>query len=307
MSTIVYIGAVGRSGTTLFERTLSTSDRYVALGEMVHIWDRSVVDGEMCGCGEPFDQCPFWQAVGERAFGGWSEVDLDQLTADRRRVDRNRYIPWLMFPRLAPRSFREARTRLLEVLDRLYEAAAYVAGTDDVTLVDSSKHPSYLYLLRSMPSHDVRLLHVVRDPRGVAYSWSKVVQRPESDTAMEQLSTARAIARWTSHNLLFQAAPLRGVPRRRLPYARFVSSPGEIGRTADDLIAVPNTEPAAELAIDGQLVDLGVDHTVSGNPTRFTLGPLTLRTDEAWRKSMPKRQQLTVAILTTPLRQVYAR
>ena len=42
------------------------------------------------------------------------------------------------------------------------------AAGHDVVVVDASKHPSYYFLLRRLADHDVRLLHVVRDPRGVA-------------------------------------------------------------------------------------------------------------------------------------------
>ena len=302
MSTVVYIGAVGRSGTTLLERTLSTSPSYVALGETVHLWDRGVADHESCGCTKSFDECEFWSEVGRRAFGGWQQVDLDQIRSDRRRVDRNRYIPWLIAPALAPASFREARRRLLGILDDLYRAIDEL--TDDAVLIDSSKHPSYLFLLRSMASHDVRLLHVVRDPRGVAHSWAKQVARPESGASMEQLSTGRAIGRWTSHNVLLQLAPLAKVRRRRISYGRFVADPSAVGSVAGDLADHVGAEP---LAVEGTTVTLGCDHTVSGNPSRFRTGPIEVRPDDAWRSSMPSRKQKVVGALTTPLRQVYCR
>ena len=38
-----------------------------------------IVDDDLCGCGKPFHACPFWTAVGERAFGGWSQVDVERL------------------------------------------------------------------------------------------------------------------------------------------------------------------------------------------------------------------------------------
>ncbi len=302
MSTIVYVGAVGRSGTTLLERTIATSPTCTALGEVVHLWDRGVLSDESCGCGARFSECAFWSEVGQRAFGGWDRVDPDRLGADRRRVDRNRYIPWLLVPAIAPRSFRVARERLIRTLDALYVAAGEVAGVD--VLVDSSKHPSYLFLLRSLPSHDVRLLHVIRDPRGVAHSWSKEVARPESGAPMEQLSTGRAIGRWTSHNLLLQLASVVGIRRRRLPYGRFVEQPGSVGTAVDDLIGRPTTQP---LAIHGTTVTLGQDHTVSGNPSRFRTGAVDVRPDDAWRHAMSAQHRRVVGALTTPLRQVYLR
>ena len=310
MSTIVFIGAVGRSGTTLLERTLATAPRTIALGEMVHLWDRSVRDGEPCGCGARFEACPFWSAVGQRAYGGWERVALDQLADDRRVVDRNRYIPFLIAPRLAPTRFREARTRLLDVLDRLYEAIDDVASEAQpgVVLFDSSKHPSYLFLLRGLTSHRLHLLHVVRDPRGVANSWARQVTRPEAGNDMEQLGTTRAIVRWTSHNLLLQLAGRLGVPRRRLSYEHFTRDPLELGRTVDELLSDdhPPAPAALDLAIDGHTVTLGVDHTVSGNPMRFRTGAVEISSDESWRSTMPRRRQMMIGTLTSPLRQLYA-
>lgn len=305
MSTIVFIGSVGRSGTTLLERTLATSPELIALGEMVHLWDRGVRDREPCGCGADIIECPFWGEVGRRAFGGWDRIDLGALAADRAAVDRNRYIPFLLAPRLAPGRFRAAHARLRDVLERLYAAIRDVTAEQhghEVVLVDSSKHPSYLFLLRTLRESDVRVLHVVRDPRGVAHSWAKQVARPETGDAMEQLGTLRACARWTSHNLLFQLAGWIGLRRTRLPYERFTRDPTTLADGAARLIGRP-----VELAIDGSDVVLGIDHTVSGNPMRFQQGTVSIRPDEAWRAAMPARRRRLVGTLTTPLRQVYAR
>jgi hypothetical protein len=305
MTTIVFIGAVGRSGTTLLERTASTSRRAIALGEVVHLWERSVRDGEPCGCGLPFGDCPFWTDVGLRAFGGWLQVDAERIIADRRTVDRNRYIPFLLAPRFAPRYFREAHARSVSILEQLYEGVRAATGQESPILIDSSKHPSYLYLLRSVRSLDIRLLHIVRDPRGVAYSWSKVVARPESGEAMERLGTARACLRWTSHNLLFQMAGAFGVPRVRLAYERFTADPNTLGSAIDEVLR-SDVPGGLDLAVVDHTVRLGTDHTVSGNPMRFAEGTVTIRPDQQWRTAMPARTRRVVGALTTPLRQLWA-
>ena len=310
MTSTVYIGAVGRSGTTMLERALATSPHVTALGEVVHLWDRGVRDDEPCSCGVAFSACPFWTAVGERAFGGWSNVDLEQLGDDRRAVDRNRYIPLLLVPRGAPRRFRAAHARLVAILATLYGAIGDVSAeraddrVGDHVVVDSSKHPSYLFVLRRVPGVDVRLLHVVRDPRGVANSWAKHVARPESGEPMEQLGPVRAVVRWTTHNLLFAAAPLLKVPTRRLAYERFVADPTELERGLDALVT-----PAQRggLAIAGRTITFGDDHTVSGNPMRFTSDRVTVRPDEQWRSAMPAARRRTIGVLTTPLRQLWSR
>ncbi len=307
MSRIVFIGAVGRSGTTLLERTLATDEGVVALGEVVHLWHRGLEHNEPCGCDLPFGECPFWRAIGESAFGGWDQLDRRKLQHDRLAVDRNRYIPFLIAPWLAPPSFRASLRRHVDVLGRLYSAIGEIAdeSAHGAILIDSSKHPSYLFLLRRMAGHDVRLLHVVRDPRGVVNSWSRRVTRPETGEIMEQLGTARGCMRWITHNLLFQLAGLMGVPRRRMPYERFTDEPVELERAIDDLLGPGTSE--RHLAVQGATVTLGVDHTVSGNPMRFQRGTVVIRSDDAWRQAMGKSRRMLAGLVTTPLRQVYGR
>jgi hypothetical protein len=302
MSTIVYLGSVGRSGTTLLERAAATSHSFTSLGEMVHLWARGALGGEPCGCGRPIRECPFWTDVMARAFGGWDGVPADRVRQCQLAVDRNRFIPLIIWPRLARGRFRAQLDEFVGVLDRLYTAIAQVVG-DDVVLIDASKHPSYLFVLRRMPNHAVRLLHVVRDPRGVAHSWSKSVQRPESASGddMEQLGTWRAVARWTSHNLIFSLAGLRS-RRVRLRYERFAADPNELGTvlghlTADLAVTMPS--------FTDHSVDLEVNHTVSGNPMRFTTGRIQIRPDDGWRSSMARRPRWIVGLLTAPLRLGY--
>ncbi|MGE0140237.1 MAG: sulfotransferase [Ilumatobacteraceae bacterium] len=302
MSAIVYLGAVGRSGTTLLERAAATSPSFVSLGEMVHLWERGVIGGEPCGCGLPLRECPFWSAVADRAFGGWDALDGEEVRSWQRLVDRNRYIPMLLWPRLGGASFRDALASFTSLLDRLYAAIGDVAGPRTV-LVDASKHPSYFFVLRRLRGHDVRLLHVVRDPRGVAHSWSSTVKRPESAVGedMERLGTWHAIARWTSHNLIFSLVGRRG-RHAMLRYERFAADPNELGSVLDRLTTDLGTDAPH---FDDHLVQLRTNHTVSGNPMRFTTGPLTIRPDDRWRSSMARAPRLIVSVLTAPLRLGY--
>jgi hypothetical protein len=302
MTTVVYLGAVGRSGTTLLERVAATSPSFVSLGEMVHLWERGVQRDEPCGCGLPLRSCPMWTSIAEQAFGGWDAIDIERVRAWQRRADRNRYIPFLLVPRLATPRFREAMNGLIEVLDPLYTAIGQVAG-QGVVAIDASKHPSYFLLIRRLPSHDVRLLHIVRDPRGVAHSWAKSVRRPESSSGddMEQLGTVKAVGRWMSHNLLFTVGGF-GLPHRRMRYERFAADPTELSRALGSLTADLHTRMPE---FQGNRVDLVVNHTVSGNPLRFKTGELEIRPDDSWRTAMPHGKRLLVSLLTFPLRLGY--
>ena len=91
--------------------------------------------------------------------------------------------------------------QLAQWYERLYAAAATVSGAS--VLVDSSKHAALAYCLRFAPSIDLRVVHVVRDSRGVAYSWTKTVTRPETDglEEMTRYSPSRSALLWNA--LLF--------------------------------------------------------------------------------------------------------
>ncbi len=103
---VLYLGGLGRSGSTLIERLIGQLPGVCPVGELVHLWERGITAGERCGCGEPFRECPFWQQVGKAAFGGWDEVEVSRVAALRARVDRNRFIP-----ALARRDVRPGRRR----------------------------------------------------------------------------------------------------------------------------------------------------------------------------------------------------
>jgi hypothetical protein len=78
---VAFIGGWGRSGSTLLASMLGEVPRMTPVGELRYIWERGLHDDELCGCGERFGECPFWQAVGREAFGGWDAVDADEVIA----------------------------------------------------------------------------------------------------------------------------------------------------------------------------------------------------------------------------------
>jgi len=296
--TVMYIGGQGRSGSTLLERAVGQLNGVVNVGEVVHLWERGVRDNELCGCHRPFRECEFWSAVGERAYGGWDQLDIDAVIALRYAVDRNRYAPLLARPGIS-RSYRERHGRYGAVLARLYRAIADVADVDVV--IDSSKHGSYAMLLAQVPGIDLRVLQVVRDSRAVAYAWAKRVERPEAPGSyMPVYGPVKASLYWDAQNALLET--VRG-PRTVVRYEDFVAAPKDALLQVCGLLG--RDDPADLGFLDGDTIRLSLDHTVAGNPMRFLQGDLTIKSDEVWRTQMPRQQQRLVAALTTPLRGHY--
>ncbi|WP_308170203.1 sulfotransferase family protein [Acrocarpospora catenulata] len=286
---VIFVGGLGRSGTTLLERLLGELPGVAALGEVVHLWQRGVRADEPCGCRLPFSQCPFWHRVGDRAFGGWRPGKADRLLELRDQVDRTRRVPVFALGLIS----REALlTEYVAAYHRLYAAAAEIGGGQVV--VDSSKHASLAYCLAAII--DLRVVHVVRDPRAVAASWRRKVARPEDGHPMTRWSPARTAVHWLVQNLAFELLRGRGVPVLRVHYEDLVAEPAETLRGLADRLGLQCAPDTLDF-ITGREARLGVAHTVSGNPMRFTVGRVRFRRTTP---GLPRHHRWAVTLITLP-------
>jgi hypothetical protein len=317
---VLFVGGLGRSGSTLLELLLAQSPDVCAVGEVVHLWERALGADERCGCGERFTACPFWRQVGEHAFGGWSTVDRDEVLALKDRVDRTRHIPRLAKASLAPAELADVR-RYADLYTRIYRAASEVTGARVV--VDSSKHASLAFALRWAEGLDLRVLHLVRDSRAVAYSWGKQVRRPEvvdGEDFMPTFSPFEVSKLWTAQNAAFhllasRASVLRlryedftadpaGTVRRLREFAGLPDDPASLRILTGDDSRSARPAPGGDLEPSPPASPVRV-HSVAGNPLRFSGGPLQVRRDEAWRSRLPRRSRAVVSLATLPFRVRY--
>jgi glycosyltransferase involved in cell wall biosynthesis len=296
---VIYIAGSGRSGSTILERVLGEMPGVVNVGELIDLARRSR-DDERCGCGLAFASCPFWIAVGDRAFGGWDTGFVSEIGQLQGKVARQRHMPRLLMMRAASHGFRADVDAYGTYHKKLYGAIAAEAGA--VYIVDSSKWPVQALAL-ARAGVDVRVIHLVRDARGVAHSLSKKdVARPhalsESDL-MWRNPPASAAARWVACQAQSELLRYGGLRVARMHYEDFVCQPRrtvEAALTQLGVLAGPS-----ELAhIDGTRVVLGKSHGLSGNPSRFRDGEFVLHADEAWHHQMLRRDRVLVAGIGLP-------
>jgi Sulfotransferase family len=304
---VLFIGGSGRTGSTLVERLLGALPGVCNVGETALMWERGLVRGERCGCGVALPECPFWTEVGWVAFGGWGSFDVKEFLALKQSVDRNRFIPRLLADGDSAHRFTGGATRrnaaeYAAVYARLYRAVQQVSGCS--VTVDASKHASLAFCLRTEPGIDLRVLHLVRDPRAVAYSWTRRVRRPEAEGAADAspryiptLSPARSAMRWNTQNLGFHLLAARGTPVRLVRYEDFVAAPVAGMR---ELAEFASLEADLSFMTDTG-ADLGLTHSAGGNPMRFSAGRIEFRRDDAWRSRLRPDARVQVAVLTFPL------
>jgi len=295
---VLYIAGWGRSGTTILDNVLGQVDGFTSTGELHLIWQRGLVDGRLCGCGQPLRECAVWRDAFEVGFGGVDQVDAQRAIA----------LQGQLHTRHAARVYRAqqagqvpARYHYADYLRRLY--AGIAEATSARVIVDSSKFPTDGIVAAGLANCDVYVAHLVRDPRAVAYSWQRKKLSPGKSSGgglLTRVGMARSTAVWLGYNEVI-ARYLRGaVGNERyllVNYERMATEPSQV---VNDLIELVAEHPAHRPAFDGNAVDLGVSHTASGNPNRFSVGRIDIRLDDEWQHKMSPWRKRAVGLLAAP-------
>ena len=300
------VGA-GRSGTTVLASLLNEVEGVTSAGELRWLWERGVRDGRPCGCGRPPEQCPVWGPVVTTSRAQLAARTpprtIDDLIAAQHALKRP-----VAFPRVLRTLGRDdpgtGPAPLALVRDAMADACRTLADatTDAGVVVDISKRPLDAAVLAGVPDLDSYVLHVVRDPRAVVHSWRRAKTfsggrrgahdgHPRPGVLGAPLDRQRAVRRGAPSPVSagpLAPHPLRGL--RRSPARHDRGGARLRRRTGDDARSPTRARHR-----------LHPNHIVAGNPSRFTTGEVTIRSDDAWTREMPTRDQRVVVALTLPL------
>lgn len=296
---MLFIAGAGRSGSTLLGQLLGQLPGFVTVGEMVSRFFAKNLELQFCGCGAPMRECPFWSQVAARGFGSWDAPDLVRARVLEPRYGGATLLPLVLLLPWAPGPVREPAVEFAGYVSRLFRTVAEVSGCPVV--VDGSKDPAYGVLLHRALGPRLRLVHLVRNANGVAYSWTKLMSRPlvgQPDAQMTRYEPARIALRWLRRNLMLDLLRTR-TDSVLLRYEDLAREPAaELSRPAA-LAGVPDADVTA--VVNGDIAQIRTPHTFGGNPMRFAAGPLSIRTDAAWRTGLPRVQRLLVTAVALPL------
>jgi hypothetical protein len=288
---VIYIAGWGRSGSTLLDNLLGQVDGFFSTGELRYIWERGVLGNWICGCEKPVRQCEVWSVVLAKVQADEGMPDARTIVEWQEHVTRFRHT-WNLLRRSSNNvpdgSILQSYVGLV---GKLFSALAEVTGARVV--VDSSKRPSDAAILDLVPGVKLHVVHLVRDPRAVAFSWGK--RQP----GIDQHGVIESTASWVTWNLASAALRHKISDRSILVrYEDFVEHPVE---TLERIVMLVEEDPKDVPSMRGGIFQLRGTHTVSGNPGRFRMGSVEVRLDNHWIERLGATQKATATLLALPL------
>lgn len=298
---VLFIMGWTRSGSTILDNLLGEVEGFFSTGELHYLWRRGLLEGRLCSCGAPVPECVVWAPVLRTAYGDALPQPADVIRWQNKAI-RVRHTWKLLRQERLPSGWAPLDS-YAPVAASLYRAVGDVTGCS--VIVDSSKRPSDAALLSLLPGIDPYFIHLVRDPRAVAYSWQR--QKKELDRArgddpeeMPRYGATYSTLGWDEINVAAEAVRRHMDPRRSalVRYEDFVANPRSVLVRVTNMIGERRTSLPL---LDEETAILRPNHAVAGNPSRFKTGNVKLRADTAWLTQIGRRDRALSTALSLPL------
>ena len=306
--TVLFIVGSGHSGSTIMDMVLGANSACLSLGEITKI-DRAIQRNIFCVCGERILECGFWRDVAEDYSASMGVNPLDgegefgiSLSSNSGSKFTRRFKKALQVMGL-----KKNREPWLERTTSLYKAV--FKHTDADILIDSSKNiKRAMMLANNFEDMDFRVLHLVRDVRGVAYSYQKPTysvqlpgeKEPTEYPAIDLFPIEKTSGIWLRENALislFLKLRLSKEIWMRVRYESVCQNPEE---------SLPNI--CSWLGIDNEpaMIKFGsVTHNnVGGNSSRFNSKEIQ-NIRSGWKRKLTYMQQKRCMRYSSVLMRLY--
>jgi len=273
---IIYIAGAGHSGSTLLDMVLTTAPTAFSVGELKHLdlWLASSDPQQVDDTGARPQNSRFWS----RFFDNQDKY-LPPQRIERSLSFSNRLS--LVFtgrPKIVPQRYQNE-----QLYTDIQAQAAKVTEQKPQVIVDSSKVLSRLVEINERTDLELYVVHIVRDVRGVFYSYYKR-GRPSAGRAIEWFASNLGIARYAKKSI----APERYL---RVHYEDFATHPQATVAKIAQKAGVPIDTEDLISNINNQ-----TSYRFGGNGMRRK-EITAIKSDEKWRKELPAIHRLVL----TPL------
>ncbi|OGI06484.1 MAG: hypothetical protein A3I68_04165 [Candidatus Melainabacteria bacterium RIFCSPLOWO2_02_FULL_35_15] len=294
---VLNITGWGRSGSTILGSVLGNCRDFFFGGELRNIWKLSLLDNRLCGCGVTVRECDFWKKVFDNGFSGMNKVNVTEILKKLKFT----YYSRLALIKLLPFGEKYFKSYALSIpeIEKLFLSVWEV--THCKVIIDTTKSPLWGYLLSLMDNLDVYSIHLIRDPRGIAYSRKKKMLQPDKEKTIyiERFNSFDSSLKWNTRNLLAEYLWKQNKDKYlMIKYEDFARKPKMTVNTILDFISESG---ASTPFVSAGEVELSVNHSAWGNPSRFKTGRIELKVDDEWKSKLNSFDKLISTVCTFPL------
>jgi hypothetical protein len=285
---VIYIMGDGRSGSTVLSIILGNHPSIESVGEL-NRWPQ--FSGQTKPGNRKVEDEAFWKAVRYSYQPGEVEPDYAALVDLQGEFENYKNFPKVFLPVL----FKDQRERYNDYLFRLFCAVQSIRGRE--VIVDETKRPGRGYMLLRDPRLDVRIIHLVRDPRGVMYSQLK------TDVEHKFKAPPISMLHYLIKNVMSECVRLlmTGGSVLRVRYEDLALNPEKELVRISRFIGI-SMDSVIHQIISGE--PLTVPHLLDGNRIRHQ-NAIKLRFDDEWRRKLGLVHKLIAIIMTLPLFLLY--
>lgn len=286
---VLLIGS-GRSGSTLIDRILNLDENIIGVGELLNL--NTKIFHNYCSCGEPVIDCPFWsQVIGHLK---WDEEDYRKLE-EYRSIFENPKRGYVF--RVDNHHESENFGEYLDMKFKIYESISKASGGK--IIFDSSKSPQRALNLSKHKELDLKIIYLMRDPRGTIWSFKKNFQKNLKagiQKDMKGRSLLKSIYSWLAINSrAFSTLRKITAPTLYVSYEDFCQNPeNQITRILEFI-----TESNTGQSIDLQNTATELNHAIAGNRLRMQK-EIIIKKDTAWETNLSFLQKTIIYLFTLP-------
>jgi hypothetical protein len=298
---VLYVVGAARSGSTVLNTLLGSHPDIVAAGELGPGISKSEhLFRQVCSCGAGATECDFWSRVHAEWVNLGGPDSLEDYATLQRRFELGRFRP-----RESSRGNGRQSAAHFEYSRLARHLLAAICGVSGKKIiVDTTKTPWRAMMLAGLPGVELRVLHLVRHPAGVAWSMRKALHDATGRmTDQSPRPVPHTCLYWLLRNL--QAALVRrSLPSKnslRVKYEDLVQAPVDVMRRIGQLLDC-NLDRIGAQAAAGEAFK--IEHTIAGNRLRMA-GTVRLKMDNDWQNHLPLHDRFLCAILTGWLAKLY--
>jgi len=299
---VIYLAGVSYCGSTLLSFILNTHPQIFSIGEMGP-YAPFEHEGYKCSCGSKIHECPFIikiKDIMEKNYnlpfntGKWNlrhEIALNRITKFLTRSPKSNCFLFLISPFLNIFSINyKELIRLYSFRNEAFIRAS-LAVSDKKFFFDATKSYRRIILYSKNPNINLKVLHLVRDPRGYAFSAYKRHRKALNIGALEWRKENHFIGNYVNSLKTNQAL--------RLKYENFCVNPQKSLKILTEFIGARSFNIRTDQFGDNE-------HHIIGNDMRLRPRALkTIRLDEKWRNNLSFSDQKMIFNITSKLAHIY--